>query len=110
MGLLEGKVAIVTGGGGGIGRGIATRFAREGAKVTVAEVDAPRGEEAVELIRAAGGEATFVHCDVGEEAQVENVFQTTLHAHGTLDILVHNANAGRGRSIQGKPFLRYDAQ
>jgi NAD(P)-dependent dehydrogenase (short-subunit alcohol dehydrogenase family) len=110
VGLLENKVAIVTGAGGGIGRGIAQRFAREGAKVVIAEVDAARGADAAATIKEAGGEAIFVECDVANEPQVEEVFQRCLREYGTLDVLVNNANAGRGKGTQGLPFLRYTAE
>ena len=104
--LLKDKVAIVTGGGGGIGRGIAQRFGREGANVVVAEVDPARGEESAAQIKRDGGEALFVRCDLASEADVDRVFETTLSAYGALDVLVNNANASRGGPTLRGPFLR----
>ena len=107
--ILKDKVAIVTGGGRGIGRGIATRFAREGARVAVADVDVASGELAVAEIKAQGGEAFFVRCDVSQESDVERLFEQTLRNYGTLDIQVNNANGSTGRGVQGLPFLRMTA-
>src|SRR5688572_1198418 len=67
----EGKVALVTGGGGGIGRGAALAFARAGARVLVADIAASAGEETAALVRAAGGEASFIRTDVTQAAQVQ---------------------------------------
>jgi 2-hydroxycyclohexanecarboxyl-CoA dehydrogenase len=90
VGLLDTKTAVVTGGGGGIGRGIAERFALEGAAVVVAELDPTRAEETVSAIRSSGGEASAVVADVREEADVERVVRTTLDQRGRVDVLVNN--------------------
>ena len=78
MGLLENKVGIVTGAGQGIGRAIASRCAAEGASVVVADFNQEMGEQTVELIRAAGGEATFAFGDVSDEASVKAMIKTVL--------------------------------
>lgn len=90
MGLLEDHSAIVTGGGGGIGRGIAERFASEGAAVTVAELDPARAEETVSAIRAAGGTAVGVVADVREPLDVDRVLRAALDERGRVDVLVNN--------------------
>ena len=90
MALLDAKTAIVTGGGGGIGRGIAERFAAEGAAVTVAELDADRAQATVAAIRHRGGEATAVVADVREPPDVARVVDATLTEHGRIDVLVNN--------------------
>jgi NAD(P)-dependent dehydrogenase (short-subunit alcohol dehydrogenase family) len=88
---LKNKVAIVTGGGAGIGEAIAMRFAHEGARVVVAEIAAGRGQSAVEAIQKLGGEAVFVQTDVSSEPQVKALVATTLDRFGRIDILVNNA-------------------
>jgi NAD(P)-dependent dehydrogenase (short-subunit alcohol dehydrogenase family) len=88
---LEGKVALVTGGAAGIGRASARAFAREGARVVVADVSV-RGEEAVRELREHGAEALFVQTDVSRAADVAGLLRRTLSAFGRLD-LAHN-NAG----------------
>jgi len=88
---LKGKVAIITGGGSGIGRATAELFAREGAKVVVADYRTDTGQEAVQAIKDAGGEALFVKVDVSDSAQVQHMVETALDAYGGVDILFNNA-------------------
>lgn len=91
---LNGKTAIVTGGGSGIGRSTAIRFASEGAKVTVADVDTLGGEETVSLIRESGADAIFVKTDVKDSNQIKTLINTTTTTFGGLHILVNNAGIG----------------
>ncbi len=88
---LEGKVAIVTGGGTGIGRATAGLFSREGARVVVADYNADTGRETVQAITDVGGEALFVEVDVSDSAQVQRLVQSTLDAYGRINILFNNA-------------------
>ncbi len=88
---LSQKVAIVTGGGHGIGRATALRLAREGAKVAIADIQDEWGNAVVAEIEAAGGTARFVHADVGQHADVRHMVESTVDAWGRLDILVNNA-------------------
>jgi len=88
---LKNKVAVVTGGGAGIGEAIATRFAQEGARVVVAEVVPARGQSTVEAIQRLGGEAVFVQTDISSEPQVKAMIETTVQRFGPIDILVNNA-------------------
>ena len=89
--LLEDKIAIVTGGGRGIGRGISKRFAREGARVVLAQRDPKSGERTREEVEAAGGTALFVQTDVGRREDVERLVNATVEQFGGLDILINNA-------------------
>ena len=88
---LKGKVAIVTGGGRGIGKGIALGFANEGARVVISQRDPVSGEAAAEDIRKQGGEAIFVRVDVSQRAQVDAMVAATLKQFGRIDVLVNNA-------------------
>jgi len=88
---LSGKVAIITGAGAGIGRSTALLFAKEGAKVVVADCDSERGAETVGIIREDGGEATFIQVDVSKAAGAERMARATVQTYGKLDILVNNA-------------------
>jgi NAD(P)-dependent dehydrogenase (short-subunit alcohol dehydrogenase family) len=91
MGKLEGLSAIVTGGASGIGRACAIRLARDGARVTIGDIRDGGAAETVELVRSEGGEAIAVHCDIGDESQVEALADRAVEAHGGVDILVANA-------------------
>src|SRR5260221_1824306 len=86
----SGKVAVVTGGGNGIGRASAILFAREGAKVVVADVAVETGTETVRLILESSGEATFVAADVSRSDQVQAAVDHALSIYGRLDIAHNN--------------------
>ncbi|MDP9502834.1 SDR family oxidoreductase [Pseudomonas protegens] len=99
----SGQVALVTGAANGIGRATAQAFAAEGLKVVVADLDVLGGEETVALIRAAGGEALFVSCNVTREADVQNLMARTIEAYGRLDYAFNNAGIEieKGRLAEG---------
>ena len=90
-GELEGKIALVTGAGSGIGRESALAFAASGAQVMVSDVVVESGEETVAQIKAAGGEATFMRADVSERADVEALIRQTVETYGRLDCAHNNA-------------------
>jgi NAD(P)-dependent dehydrogenase (short-subunit alcohol dehydrogenase family) len=100
--LLTGKVAVVTGGGGGIGRGISEAFAAHGARVVVAEIDEERGRETEAAIRESGGDAVAVAVDVRDASGVDALRAATLDAYGRVDVLVNNV----GHYVRGgKDFV-----
>src|SRR5213083_2718541 len=92
MDRLAGRVALVTGAGQGIGRGIALVFAREGARVCVAELKEHRAERTAQEIRAAGGEALPLVADVGRREDVDRMVEETVRRWGRVDVLVNNAH------------------
>ena len=95
-GLVEGKVALVTGGGSGIGRQACLVFAREGAQVVVCDVAVEGGQETVGQIEQAGGQAMFIRADVAQAAEVEALVAKTVETYGRLDCAYNNAGiAGR---------------
>jgi NAD(P)-dependent dehydrogenase (short-subunit alcohol dehydrogenase family) len=102
-GMLEGKVALITGGGRGIGRATAVLFAREGARVVVADISADGVKETTGLITKSGGEATGVVADVSKPADVSAMMTATLNAFGRLDCAFNNAGInGTLAGVRGK--------
>lgn len=101
MGRLEGKVAIVTGSGGGIGKAIATRYAEEGAKVVIADFNEEALKATVSELRAAGHEAIGVVVNVAKEEDVSKMVTETVTAFGRVDILVNNAGVGDNMQAAG---------
>jgi NAD(P)-dependent dehydrogenase (short-subunit alcohol dehydrogenase family) len=99
MGSLDGKVALVTGSGRGLGRACARIFAREGARVVIVDLNRENGEESVRLIRDRGGEATFVSADVSRAADVQAMVQTAVDVYGGLDCAINNAVLNVGRVL-----------
>src|SRR3954469_14768010 len=98
-GRVSGKVALVTGGASGIGRGCCEKLASEGAFVVCTDIQDNLGAEVVAGIKAAGGQAEYVHHDVTDEAEWASVVAGIKARHGRLDILVNNAGIGIGGSI-----------
>jgi len=98
---LKDKIAIVTGAGSGFGRGIARRYAQEGARVVVNDLNAENGERTVQDIVAAGGHARFIAGDVSRDADVKRLVQFALDTYGGLDIVVNNA----GTTHRNQPML-----
>jgi NAD(P)-dependent dehydrogenase (short-subunit alcohol dehydrogenase family) len=91
MGRLLGKVALITGAGTGIGRASAVLFAREGARIAIAEINTAAGEETARFVRDIGGEAIVIPTDVTEPDSVQNAVAQTVARFGRLDILYNNA-------------------
>ena len=106
---LQNKVAIITGAGSGIGRATALKFAKDGAKVVVAEFNDVTGPETVDLIKKEGGEAVFKKVNVGEFKEVEEVVQFTVDTYGTIDVIFNNAGIGINKPLLEHTPEDYDA-
>ncbi|MBW2030847.1 MAG: glucose 1-dehydrogenase [Deltaproteobacteria bacterium] len=105
---LEGKVAIVTGGAEGIGEATARLFAREGARVVVADINEGKGDSVAEEIRSGGGEAIFVKVDVTREEDWQFLIRATLASYGKLNILVNNAGVSEIADIESTTLEKWD--
>jgi 3-oxoacyl-[acyl-carrier protein] reductase len=99
MNALDQKVAIVTGGGSGIGRGVALALAQAGARVVVCGRRQPPLSETVQAIQRVGGQALAVQADISQPADVQRLVQTALRTFSTLDILINNAGVSGGAPI-----------
>jgi NAD(P)-dependent dehydrogenase (short-subunit alcohol dehydrogenase family) len=89
--MLEGKIALITGSGSGIGRGAATVFARHGARLVLSDIDVESGEATAAEVRRAGGEAVFIKVDVAQASEVEALVQRAVAQYGRLDCAFNNA-------------------
>jgi NAD(P)-dependent dehydrogenase (short-subunit alcohol dehydrogenase family) len=96
---LAGRVALITGGGSGVGRAMAHLFAREGAAISVADIDAARGKDVAHAIVDGGGRAVSIGCDVSKEADCRRAVQQTVEGLGGLDILINNAGIIRRATV-----------
>jgi 3-oxoacyl-[acyl-carrier protein] reductase len=103
-GRLEGRVAIVTGGGHGIGKAYASRLAAEGAKIVIAEIDEQAAQAVARALTAAGHEALGVRTDVSDPASVENMAAATIERFGRIDVLVNNAAIFATVPMSRSPF------
>ena len=102
------RVIVVTGAGGGLGREYALTLAKEGASVSVVDINDTLGNEVVRQIHAEGGKATYIHADVSKVPELERMVQETVRMFGRLDIFWHNAgNAGPG-SLERTSEEEYD--
>jgi NAD(P)-dependent dehydrogenase (short-subunit alcohol dehydrogenase family) len=110
MGMLSDKVAFVTGGGSGIGRGIAARLAREGADVSIADIDLAGAEETATLVRQAGRTAHVVRMNVAAPRQVQEAMAGCVATLGRLDIAVANAGIARGGTVLEMPLKDWQDQ
>ncbi|HET9961479.1 MAG TPA: SDR family oxidoreductase [Nitrospiraceae bacterium] len=108
MGRLQGKIAVVTGGGSGIGRAIAIRFAQQGATVVVASRRLYKCEETAAAIQTAGGQAAPIQTDVSDEGQVEALISETVRRYHRIDILVNNAGIFGGRHLAQTTTEEFD--
>lgn len=99
MGKLTGKVAIITGGAGGIGKGIATTFVKEGATVVIADLNEEAGHETIKDLQKHQANSMFIQANLAEHSKLKNIVEKVIEEYGKLDILVNNAHASKMASI-----------
>jgi 3-hydroxybutyrate dehydrogenase len=107
-GMLEGRIALVTGAASGIGREIAEQLAREGAKVTLADKDGAAAARAADALSAQGLAAVGVACDVTQEAELARALDGVVAAHGRIDVLVNNAGLQHVALIEDFPTEKFE--
>lgn len=106
--MLDGKVAMITGGGSGIGEATVKRFSKEGAKVVVLDVVEDAGDRVVEEVKGSGGEAFFVKADICDIAQVEGAVKKAMDKYGSLDILINNAGINKDAVLKKMTVEQWD--
>ncbi|KAI3836980.1 hypothetical protein MKW98_005313 [Papaver atlanticum] len=106
---LHGKVAIITGGASGIGESTARLFVRYGAKVVIADIQDDLGQSVREDVDPTGQTISYIHCDVTQEADLQNLIDSTIEKHGKIDIMYNNAGipGAFGRSIVDTSFEEF---
>lgn len=95
MGKLDGKVALITGAGGGIGKGMALAFVKEGAKVVIVDINEELGKETIVELQQHQPDSSFIHANLMEHAKLADMVEKVVEQYGKLDILVNNAHASR---------------
>lgn len=100
MSKLKNKVAIITGGAGGIGQGIATAFVKEGAKVVIVDLNEETGKEAVKNLQKYQANSMFIQANLAEHSKMKDIVKQVVDKYGKLDILVNNAHASKMASIE----------
>ena len=103
MGRMEGKIAVVTGVGSGLGRAIAEMWAKEGAKIVGADFNPAEGQKTIDAIKAAGGEAVFVEVNVRKKEDIDKLYDVTMQTYGTVTTIANCAGV-----LVHKPFLEHD--
>jgi NAD(P)-dependent dehydrogenase (short-subunit alcohol dehydrogenase family) len=107
-GRLDGKVAVITGGSTGIGRSTALAFAREGAKVSLFDIQVEEGQKTVEMIRKSGGKAEFFQADVTKADQIDRAFDGAIAAYGPYNILFNHAGTIIVKPLHETTEVEYD--
>jgi NAD(P)-dependent dehydrogenase (short-subunit alcohol dehydrogenase family) len=110
MSSMNGKVAIVTGASSGIGRAAAIAFSKSGAKVVVVARRVEKGQETVQLVQTAGGEAMFVQADVTQATDVEKMVKQTIETYGRLDYAFNNAGSGASGKMADLSEADWDSE
>lgn len=108
MNQFNNKVAIITGGGQGIGKAIVQAFSHHGVHVVIAEIDEEAGHECQDWIREKGGNATFIPCDVSQESSIESMVNQVAEQMGRIDILVNNAGVSRFKALDELSITEFD--